>query len=222
MLLCRCSCTPTLSTFVQGEVELISGVRLVPFLGHTTDDCVVTFGSGAWQAMFLTDTIASCLSRQGDQAQSNHSLGSGPQRADGGPARTQSAIERCWWWSCLRRNAGRHTHWRSQRVAPPAPLRSRVSGRPSPIIPIPRMRCRKSSAAFTGTKLAADSWPTMSLYKNSTRRSRHRTPGVGTGLRYGARHSRAGDSEQQVHDVVQDRDLEQAGQLGVGMVAGER
>jgi hypothetical protein len=78
MLLCRCSRTPTLSTFVQGEAELISGVRLVPVLGHTTDDCVVTLGSGAWQAMFLTDTIASCLSRQGDQAQSNHSLGSGP------------------------------------------------------------------------------------------------------------------------------------------------
>jgi hypothetical protein len=25
------------------------------------------------------------------------------------------------------------------------------------------------SAVFSGTKLAADSWPTMSLYKNSTR-----------------------------------------------------
>jgi hypothetical protein len=49
------------------------------------------------------------------------------------------------------------------------PLRSRVSARPSPTIPIPRMRCRKSSAVLTGTKLAADSWPTMSPYTNNTR-----------------------------------------------------
>jgi uridylate kinase len=45
---------------VRGEVELISGVRLVPALRHTTDDRVVTFGSGSWQAIFLTDTILAC------------------------------------------------------------------------------------------------------------------------------------------------------------------
>jgi hypothetical protein len=57
MLFCRCSRTPTLSTLSKGEVELISGVRLVPAQGHTTDDCVVRFGLGSWQASFLTDTI---------------------------------------------------------------------------------------------------------------------------------------------------------------------
>src|SRR5215213_9630381 len=46
----------------------------------------------------------------------------------------------------------------SQRVVPATTLRSRVRARPSPTIAIPRTRCRKSSAVFTGTKLAADSW----------------------------------------------------------------
>ena len=45
---------------VQGEVELISGVRLVPAQGHTTGDCVVSFGSGSWRAIFLADTILAC------------------------------------------------------------------------------------------------------------------------------------------------------------------
>ena len=71
MLFCRCS-HADLVDVVQGEVELISGVRLVPALCHTTGDCVVTFGSGSWQAIFLADTILAvpaALSRQGDQAQ---------------------------------------------------------------------------------------------------------------------------------------------------------
>ncbi|HTF39194.1 MAG TPA: hypothetical protein VK754_01220 [Propionibacteriaceae bacterium] len=50
---------------VQGEVELISGVRLVPAQGHTTDDCVVTFGLGSWQALFLTDTILASSQPEG-------------------------------------------------------------------------------------------------------------------------------------------------------------
>jgi hypothetical protein len=56
----------------------------------------------------------------------------------------------------------------------------------------------------------------MSPYTNSTEHQ------VGAGLRCGTRHDQAGDPEQQVHDVVQDRDLEQPEQPGVGMVAGER
>ena len=69
-----------------------------------------------------------------------------------------------------------------------------------------------------GRRFLADDEPVQEQHKVD-RATEHQ---VGTGLRYGARHSRAGDSEQQVHDVVQDRDLEQAEQLGVGMVAGER
>jgi hypothetical protein len=40
----------------KGEVELMSGVCLVPALGHTTADCVVKFGSDSWQAIFLAYT----------------------------------------------------------------------------------------------------------------------------------------------------------------------
>jgi glyoxylase-like metal-dependent hydrolase (beta-lactamase superfamily II) len=42
---------------VQGEVELISGVRLVPAPGHTLGHCVVAFGSGSQQAIFVADAI---------------------------------------------------------------------------------------------------------------------------------------------------------------------
>jgi len=50
---------------VQGEVELISGVRLFPAQCHATYDCVVTFGSGSWQAIFLTDTILASSQPEG-------------------------------------------------------------------------------------------------------------------------------------------------------------
>jgi hypothetical protein len=110
----------------------------------------------------------------------------------------------CCWWSGLPRNAGRHIHRRSQLVAPPTSIRSRVSARPSPTIPIPSMRCGTSSAVFTGTKLArflADDEPIQEQHEVD-RATKHQ---VMAGLRCGARHSQAGDSEQQVHDAVQDR-----------------
>jgi hypothetical protein len=34
----------------------MSGVCLVPALGHTTADCAVTFGSDSWQAILLAYT----------------------------------------------------------------------------------------------------------------------------------------------------------------------
>jgi hypothetical protein len=39
----------------------MSGLCPVPALGHTTADCVVTFGSDSWQAIFLAYTIPACL-----------------------------------------------------------------------------------------------------------------------------------------------------------------
>jgi glyoxylase-like metal-dependent hydrolase (beta-lactamase superfamily II) len=42
---------------VRGEVELIPGVRLVPAPGHTIGHCVVAFGAGSRQAIFLADTV---------------------------------------------------------------------------------------------------------------------------------------------------------------------
>lgn len=46
---------------VRGEVELITGVRLVPAPGHTIGHCVVAFGSGSQQAIFLADAILDSL-----------------------------------------------------------------------------------------------------------------------------------------------------------------
>ena len=68
-----------------------------------------------------------------------------------------------------------------------------------------------------GRRFLADDEPVHEQHQVD-RATKHQ---VGAGLRCGARHSQAGDPEQQVHDVVQDRDLEQAEQPGVGMVAGE-
>jgi hypothetical protein len=45
---------------VNHRLELISGVRRVPVLSHTTGHCIVTFGSDSWQAIFLADTILAC------------------------------------------------------------------------------------------------------------------------------------------------------------------
>ena len=42
---------------VQGETELLPGVRLVPAPGHTLGHCVVTLASGSQQAIFLADAI---------------------------------------------------------------------------------------------------------------------------------------------------------------------
>jgi glyoxylase-like metal-dependent hydrolase (beta-lactamase superfamily II) len=42
---------------VRGETELIPGVQLVPAPGHTMGHCVVTFGSGSQQAIFLADAV---------------------------------------------------------------------------------------------------------------------------------------------------------------------
>jgi glyoxylase-like metal-dependent hydrolase (beta-lactamase superfamily II) len=42
---------------VRGETELVPGVQLVPAPGHTVGHCVVSFGSGSQQAIFLADAI---------------------------------------------------------------------------------------------------------------------------------------------------------------------
>jgi glyoxylase-like metal-dependent hydrolase (beta-lactamase superfamily II) len=42
---------------VRGETALVPGVQLVPAPGHTIGHCVVTFGSGSQQAIFLADAI---------------------------------------------------------------------------------------------------------------------------------------------------------------------
>jgi hypothetical protein len=36
-----------------------------------------------------------------------------------------------------------------------------LSATPRPIMPMPRRRCRMSSAVLTGTKLVTESWPTQ-------------------------------------------------------------
>ena len=136
---------------------------LVPALGHTTADCVVRFGSDSWQAIFLAYTHPCLLaSSQPEGAKRIAVTAAVPDEPMA--ARVEPP---CCWCSGLPRNAV---------VTPPAFSaggaahphtipRERETG---PTIPIPRMS-GTSSAVFTGTKLAADSWPTMSPYKNKAR-----------------------------------------------------
>ena len=49
------------------------------------------------------------------------------------------------------------------------PAGRRLRARPRPIIPMPRTRCRMSSAKFIGTKLAVEFCPMSRPYRKSTR-----------------------------------------------------
>jgi hypothetical protein len=126
--------------------------------------------AGAWEVVIhLLDVDGgSCLSRKAIRLEATTPWVPALNEPMAARVATQSAIERCCWSRVFAQCWSSHPP-ASQLVAPAIPRRSRVSVRPSPTIPIPRMRCRKSSAVFTGTKLAADSWPTMSPYTNSTR-----------------------------------------------------
>lgn len=42
---------------VQGETEIVPGVRLIPAPGHTVGHCVVSIDSGSQQVVFLADTV---------------------------------------------------------------------------------------------------------------------------------------------------------------------
>ncbi len=140
----------------------MSGVCLVPAaLGHTTADCVVRFGSDSWQAIFLayTHILASSQPEGAERIAVTAAVPNEPMAAGSN-----------------RRVVGGVVFRAMLVVTPPAfsagaayPHRIPRERETSPTIPIPRMRCGTSSAVFTGTKLAADSWATMSPYKNNAR-----------------------------------------------------
>jgi hypothetical protein len=85
--------------------ELLSGVCLVPALGHTTADYVVRFGSDSWQAIFLAYThpclLASSQPEGAERIAMTTAVPIEPMAARVEPP--------CCWWSGLPRNAGRHT-----------------------------------------------------------------------------------------------------------------
>ncbi len=136
---------------------------LVPAaLGHTTADCVVRFGSDSWQAIFLAYTHPASASSQPEGAERIAVTAAVPNE----PMAAGSN----------RRVVGGVVFRAMLVVTPPAfsagaayPHTIPRERETEPDHPDPRMRCGKSSAVFTGTKLAADSWPTMSPYKNNAR-----------------------------------------------------
>jgi hypothetical protein len=83
----------------------MSGVCLVPALGHTTAECVVRFGSDSWQAIFLAYThpclLASSQPEGAERIAVTAAVPNEPMAARVEPP--------CCWWSGLPRNAGRHT-----------------------------------------------------------------------------------------------------------------
>jgi len=142
----------------------MSGVCLVPALGHTAADCVVRFGSDSWQAIFLAYThpclLASSQPEGAERIAVTAAVPNEPMAARVEPPCVGVVV------------------FRAMLVVTPPAFSAGGAAYPhtipreretEPTLPIPRMRCGTSSVVFTGTKLAADSWPTMSPYKNNAR-----------------------------------------------------